>query len=685
MDNKVFIDALKTYKSISDMLKSHTYEEILQQTSSLLNISPQQLELCPMGGYSKGKTSGAYRFVLKDLLQNISHYDWLYEKLADEKSKIVFHNQILYRLLPHNQFLRNSVDPNVHQYFEKEFVNCTEDEVFVDCGGFIGDTTEDYISQYGVYKKIYVYEPSEDNIATCKNNLKKYDNIIFRACGVGETSTHLSISNSQSSSTFMGQHDESDGEKISIISLDDDIKEPVTFIKMDIEGFEIPAILGAKYHIKNENPKLAICTYHIVSDLWEIPRLIDAIYPYYKFYLRHYNPDQNWETVLYAIPDQTKQNVETKSSRLKTVLALTHKRGWDNAEFVKDRLCVPYLFHKNYGSIVKIIGERVDNNYSNIQYTPGVSVEFVDCWDIKDRHKYIVTHAKDIDLITMPECQYTIHDSVIALYKQLNPKGKVYLALDANSGWMDRIQLNDPAFVRFMNNCDVIGASCRAMQRHLNQKWPWKIEYFPNAFYDYTHTYSPPLFQDKEDKENVILTVGRLGSTQKATDVLLKAFALIACEVPDWKLKLVGSIEQEFQSWVEEFMSEHPYLKERIEFTGAILDRTELYKQYKQAKIFAMTSRWEGGTPNVTAEALVHGCVTCFTKIDAYDDAIDGGRCGLAAEIDDAEGFAHQLLALCKSDKLEEMSAHAYKIGTSIFDMEKNIDRLYYMLFGGKN
>ena len=82
-------------------------------------------------------------------------------------------------------------------------------------------------------------------------------------------------------------------DNIEIVSLDEDIQEPVTYIKMDVEGFEIPAIIGAKNHIRNDRPKLAICTYHIISDIWEIPKLIKCIAPDYRFYLRHYMKTQN--------------------------------------------------------------------------------------------------------------------------------------------------------------------------------------------------------------------------------------------------------------------------------------------------------------------------------------------------------------------------------------------------------
>lgn len=190
------------------------------------------------------------------------------------------------------------------QYYDKTIVTCNEDEVFVDCGAYNGDSAEKFIKYYGTYKHIYAYEPSAENIQACQSNLKKYPNVTVRKCGVGEKRAFLSLDSSGASSTFMRERKAAAGDGIQIISLDEDISERITYCKMDIEGFEIPALLGAKQHIHNDFPKLAICVYHIVTDIWEIPRLIDRIHPGYRFFIRHYNPKQNWETVIYAIPPE---------------------------------------------------------------------------------------------------------------------------------------------------------------------------------------------------------------------------------------------------------------------------------------------------------------------------------------------------------------------------------------------
>lgn len=69
-------------------------------------------------------------------------------------------------------------------------------------------------------------------------------------------------------------------------TLDQDITEPVTLIKADIEGFEQKALEGAKHHILNDHPKLLFSVYHNNEDLWKIPQRIHQISPEYRFYLR---------------------------------------------------------------------------------------------------------------------------------------------------------------------------------------------------------------------------------------------------------------------------------------------------------------------------------------------------------------------------------------------------------------
>lgn len=71
-------------------------------------------------------------------------------------------------------------------------------------------------------------------------------------------------------------------------TLDDEVKEKITMIKMDIEGGEQKALRGAEEHIKKEHPKLLISVYHNVRDIFEIPKMIEQMDSSYQFYLRNH-------------------------------------------------------------------------------------------------------------------------------------------------------------------------------------------------------------------------------------------------------------------------------------------------------------------------------------------------------------------------------------------------------------
>lgn len=62
------------------------------------------------------------------------------------------------------------------------------------------------------------------------------------------------------------------------ISLDDLIpEENINFIKMDIEGAEVDALLGAKRTLRRSNAKLSICSYHKHSDYENIKFILESL------------------------------------------------------------------------------------------------------------------------------------------------------------------------------------------------------------------------------------------------------------------------------------------------------------------------------------------------------------------------------------------------------------------------
>lgn len=71
----------------------------------------------------------------------MSKYEEVYKLLSDEKSRNVFMDILTWKIsLDSSKLVDANYESSNEQYFEP-FEFLTKDEVFVDCGGFIGDST----------------------------------------------------------------------------------------------------------------------------------------------------------------------------------------------------------------------------------------------------------------------------------------------------------------------------------------------------------------------------------------------------------------------------------------------------------------------------------------------------------------------------------------------------------------
>ena len=75
----------------------------------------------------------------------------------------------------------------------------------------------------------------------------------------------------------------------------------VTYIKMDVEGEEENAILGAKNTILNNKPKMLVSAYHKTDDLIKLPETVFGIRSDYKIYIRHLKSLPAWDTNFYFV------------------------------------------------------------------------------------------------------------------------------------------------------------------------------------------------------------------------------------------------------------------------------------------------------------------------------------------------------------------------------------------------
>ena len=76
---------------------------------------------------------------------------------------------------------------------------------------------------------------------------------------------------------------------------------PVDYVKYDVEGSEMQAILGSAAIIQRFAPELCVSLYHRNEDIFLLPSLIHHLNPKYKLYLRRGTYLPAWDINLIAI------------------------------------------------------------------------------------------------------------------------------------------------------------------------------------------------------------------------------------------------------------------------------------------------------------------------------------------------------------------------------------------------
>lgn len=176
-----------------------------------------------------------------------------------------------------------------------------------DCGAYIGDSIKQVCSVVPEKKKqYYAFEPDYENAEIIRNNSKFRDicdELNVLEYGVGDKNEQLIFefpqNNQRDAGRFVDSASGEGGIKLSIKRIDDlnlDIKGQL-YIKMDIEGSELGALMGAKETIIKYHPFLAICVYHRKNDIIKIPEFIDSLDCEYSYFLRG-----GFHTILWAIP-----------------------------------------------------------------------------------------------------------------------------------------------------------------------------------------------------------------------------------------------------------------------------------------------------------------------------------------------------------------------------------------------
>jgi FkbM family methyltransferase len=258
----------------------------IQRTLNYCDVMRVAPELAPAPGFVAD--------MRRDLTEAEGDWRALWAAMSDEDSRAALDALVRYRLTADPEFTRAFSWRVKEQYFDG-VARVRPRGVFVDAGGYDGDTAEAMAERFPDYRRIHVFEPSARNMTRARTRLHARRDIAFHEEGLAAEAGAACFDADGGSASALSQSGDT---RIVLTTIDDAVDEPVDFIKMDIEGAEWGALQGARRQIETHAPTLALAVYHQACDFRRLRAFAANLRSDYRAYLRHYT--EGWaETVLY--------------------------------------------------------------------------------------------------------------------------------------------------------------------------------------------------------------------------------------------------------------------------------------------------------------------------------------------------------------------------------------------------
>lgn len=227
-----------------------------------------------------------------------------FELLADEPSRREYVAHVRLRL--HLDFAGLGDVAQETEYFAPDVFRLRDDERFVDCGAFDGDTVRSFLGVLpGFSGKVSAFEPDATSFARLsewRGSLAPAlrERIELTHAGVGARRERVGFSDGGGTGSSVGA---GGAGEIDVVPLDEAVgaMRP-TLVKVDTEGYEPEVLEGARSLITTQAPTLALCVYHRQDHPWRIPLMVASMHAGYRYTLRSYCLD-GWDLVLYAVPE----------------------------------------------------------------------------------------------------------------------------------------------------------------------------------------------------------------------------------------------------------------------------------------------------------------------------------------------------------------------------------------------
>ena len=368
----------------------------------------------------------------------------------------------------------------------------------------------------------------------------------------------------------------------------------------------------------------------------------------------------------------------------------------------KDVILMPYYLGKEYNLNVDIVyfnNQYSIDNFRNLNFKKLKKSKYYK-WIAKfDKLgiinniyfiKYLIEYAKEIDYLMLFHLSLA-NSFLIRIYKFFNQKGKVYIKLDVNKKTtLKNIQnnfLKRKLFCEF-KYIDLI--SCETEENFIlfkengyyGKNIKEKITYVSNGFDEDYLIENKIQVKKYKEKENLIITVGRLGTPEKNTELLLNTIKNI--NLKNWKVLLIGSYTEELKKMYDKFIEQNQDKKDKVVLVGNINNRHLLYEYYNKAKVFILTSRWES-FGIVLVEALRFGNYIITSNVGGAKDVTNSGSIGVITDIENERQLQSEIKKVIENKvELEKKYENSIKLSNEKFLWENIVKNKNFINFFGE-
>ena len=224
----------------------------------------------------------------------------VYDRLADDQSRLVFANTLNYKLSGKIAYLFQCTTRREDDL--RQLYSFGPEEVYMDLGAYNGDTVQEFLQLVdNKYQRIIAVEPDRKNCKKLRKLAEELDSdcLSIHQVGIWYEQGELGFSDSggrQSSFCLQPKN------TVPVEAIDNLAQDyPISYIKMDVEGAEVQALQGGRQTINTYAPKLFVAAYHYDADLYRLPLLLWKLVPDYKIYLRKHPYIPAWELNFLAV------------------------------------------------------------------------------------------------------------------------------------------------------------------------------------------------------------------------------------------------------------------------------------------------------------------------------------------------------------------------------------------------